>query len=60
MTAAWIALEDINIEAGRFYVIPKSQNLNIKLTKDEIENPNKYEEKIEKLIKKIKNQSTFS
>lgn len=54
MTAAWIALEDINIQAGRFYVIPKSQNLNIKLTKDEIKNPNKYEEKIEKLIKKKK------
>ena len=54
MTAAWIALEDIKLEAGRFYVIPKSQNLDIQLSKAEIKNPNKYEKKIEKLIKKKK------
>ncbi len=28
LLAAWIALEDINEKAGRFYVIPKSNNLN--------------------------------
>jgi phytanoyl-CoA hydroxylase len=29
MTAAWIALEDIQPTAGRFYVYPESQHLNI-------------------------------
>lgn len=54
LTAAWIACEKIDIKAGRFYVIPKSNHLNIKLSKQEIINPNKYESKIYSLVKKNK------
>lgn len=54
LTAAWIACEKIDTRAGRFYVIKKSNNLNIKLSKQEIINPNKYESKIFTLLKKNK------
>lgn len=54
LTAAWIACEKIDIKAGRFYVIPKSNHFNFKLTKQEIINPNKYESKIFSFIKKRK------
>ena len=54
MTAAWIALEDIDEKAGRFYVIPKSQKRFIFLSQKEINDPSLYEKKIEKIIKKEK------
>jgi phytanoyl-CoA hydroxylase len=54
LTAAWIACENIDTRAGRFFVVPKSNHLNIKLTEEEILDPNKYEKKIYKLIKKNK------
>ena len=56
MTAAWIALQDISINAGRFYVISKSKEINFKLTKLEIKNPTLYEKKLYNMIinKKLK------
>ena len=56
LTAAWIALEDIDEKAGRFYVIPKSNKRLIFLNEKEINDPNLYEKKIEKLIIKEKMQ----
>jgi phytanoyl-CoA hydroxylase len=50
ITAAWIALEDINEKAGRFCVAPKSQDFFLDLTDDEIKNSNKYEKRIANLI----------
>ena len=43
LTAAWIALEDIDEKAGRFYVIPKSNKRLIFLNEKEINDPNLYE-----------------
>ena len=54
MTAAWIALEDIDKKAGRFYVIPGSHKTNIQLNKNEIKDPNKYEKKLINVINKKK------
>jgi phytanoyl-CoA hydroxylase len=54
MTAAWIALEDINEYAGRFYVIPKSHKRLIYLSQKETNTPSLYEKKIENIIRKEK------
>jgi len=54
LTAAWIACENINIKAGRFFIIPKSNKIKIPLNQDEIINPNKYEKKLYKFIKSKK------
>jgi len=51
LTAAWIACENINTKAGKFFLIPKSNKIEITLNKEEITNPNKYEKKIHKFIK---------
>ena len=54
LTAAWIALEDIKDDAGRFFIIPKSHKRFIHLSKKEINSPTLYEKKIEQIIKKDK------
>lgn len=46
LTAVWIALEDIDKRAGRFYVIPKSQNHFFELSLDE----KKFSDKYEKIV----------
>ena len=43
LTAAWIALEDIDKKAGRFYVVPKSHKKLIHLSQEEIYAPSLYE-----------------
>jgi phytanoyl-CoA hydroxylase len=43
LTGVWIALEDIDKRAGRFYVIPKSQNHFFELSLDEIRISDAYE-----------------
>jgi len=58
LTAAWIALEDIDKKAGQFFVIPKSNNRNIILNKKEISDPSLYEKKVEKIILKEKMKVT--
>ena len=54
LTAAWIALEDINENAGRFYVIPKTHKRLIYLSQKEINKPSLYEKKIEHIIREEK------
>jgi phytanoyl-CoA hydroxylase len=51
ITAGWIALEDINEKAGRFCLAPKSQDIFLDLSSEEIKNANAYENRIGKLIK---------
>ena len=46
LTAAWIALEDIDERAGRFYVVPNSQHMNFDLTEEEIKVSDLYEKKV--------------
>ena len=50
LTAVWIALEDIDKRAGRFYVIPKTQNHFFELSSDEIKFSNKYEKIVNDFI----------
>jgi phytanoyl-CoA hydroxylase len=50
LTAVWIALEDIDKRAGRFYVIPKTQNHFFELSSDEIKFSDKYEKKVNDFI----------
>jgi phytanoyl-CoA hydroxylase len=49
MVAIWIALEDINEMAGRFYVIPKAQKY-ILPKYDELSNHNEYVKKVQNSI----------
>jgi phytanoyl-CoA hydroxylase len=58
LTAAFIALEDINEAAGRFCVIPKSQEIFLELSSEELKNSNKYEDRIADLITKNKLKPT--
>lgn len=46
LTACWVALEDINEEAGRFYVVSKSNLDNISLTDEQIRNADLYEQAV--------------
>jgi phytanoyl-CoA hydroxylase len=50
LTAAWIALEDINEKAGRFCVAPKTQNIFLELDDEEIKNSNLYEQRVDAYI----------
>ena len=53
MIAAWIALEDINVEAGRFFVYPESHKLNIaENITDKIKDHYEYAKFIKEYIKK--------
>lgn len=54
LIGAWIALEDINEKAGRFYVVPKSQNFFLELSYEEQNTPDLYEEIVFEFIKKNK------
>jgi phytanoyl-CoA hydroxylase len=50
LLAGWFALEDINEEAGRFYVLPKSNKVELDLTEDEIAANTPYVKKLKKYI----------
>jgi len=50
LTAIWIALEDIDKRAGRFYVIPKTHNHFFELSPDEEKFSDKYEKKVHDFI----------
>ena len=50
LTAAWIALEDIDERAGRFYVVPNSQSINFDLTEEEIKTSDLYEKKVKNYL----------
>ena len=53
MIAAWIALEDIHVEAGRFFVYPESHKLNIpENINNKIKDHYEYAKFIKKYIKK--------
>lgn len=52
LTAAWIALEDISEKAGRFYIAPKTHNIFLDLSDDEIRNSNLYEQKVREYVEK--------
>lgn len=54
ITGVWIALENINYKAGRFFVVPGSNKIILKLKKNEIKKPDLYEKKIELLLKNNK------
>ena len=54
ITGVWIALEDINYKAGRFFVVPGSNKMILELKKNEIKKPDLYEKKIELLLKSNK------
>jgi phytanoyl-CoA hydroxylase len=55
LTAAWIALEDIKEEAGRFYVLPGSHKTVFELNDEELEDADKYENKVRDYIDKNTN-----
>lgn len=46
LLAGWFALEDIQEEAGRFYVLPKSNMLDMELTEDEKASNGPYLKKV--------------
>lgn len=46
LLAGWFALEDIHEEAGRFYVLPKSNTLSFELSDDEKKMNSKYVKKV--------------
>ena len=43
LTAVWIALEDINVDAGRFFVLSGSNKKEFSLTQNQIDNADQYE-----------------
>ncbi|MBW4651337.1 MAG: phytanoyl-CoA dioxygenase family protein [Kastovskya adunca ATA6-11-RM4] len=46
MMAGWFALEDIHEEAGRFFVLPKSNHVTVHLNEDEKSSKATYERKL--------------
>ncbi len=54
ITGVWIALENIDYNAGKFFVVPGSNKIILKLKKDEVKKPDLYEKKIKLLLKNKK------
>ena len=50
LTAIWIALEDINQKAGRFFVLEGSNKNKFKLSQNQIDNADLYENYMRKFI----------
>jgi phytanoyl-CoA hydroxylase len=50
LLAGWFALEDIYEEAGRFYILPKSNKVELDLTEDEIAANATYVKKMRKYV----------
>ena len=50
LLAGWFALEDIDEEAGRFYVLPKSNHVELELTEDEKVSNGPYMKKLKNYV----------
>jgi phytanoyl-CoA hydroxylase len=56
LLAGWFALEDITEQAGRFYVLPKSHRLELKLTEDEKASNAPYMKKLREYVEQHQNE----
>ncbi|RUT05567.1 hypothetical protein DSM106972_035740 [Dulcicalothrix desertica PCC 7102] len=56
LLAGWFALEDIQQEAGRFYVLPKSHLIDFELTIDEKISSPYYQQKLKKYLEAHKEE----
>ena len=56
LLAGWFALEDIQEEAGRFYVLPKSHRVELDLTDDEKVSNTPYMKKLKDYVEQHQNE----